>query len=245
MHKEYIFFQAGELLNSIDNLPLSHVVMMAVTKGKEREDESFLISLYLLIGEIFGQTQITPMALAKMVILNKGTGVINDVSIKMLLEESVCSFEKAEEYVEEKYYESCHKSESISPCCNYFGNLASDPSILNFTLLTLKYAMPNFIYMHQPLADLLGLPYNHLDFSKRIGMTHMVLMCALPHGNRAPCTIPPEGFDILWTPEGYCVTFNEKAPNTIYKVRGKCFLIITPLLYDGFSNINLGLILVT
>ena len=219
--------------------------MMAVTKGKEEENDIFLKSLYLLIGEIFGQKQITPMSLAKMVIFQKTKSVLSDESIKMVLEESACSLEKAEEYVEEKHFESCHKSESISPCCNYFGNLASEPSILNLTLLTLKYALPNFIYMHQPLADLLGLPYNHLAFSETIGMSHMVLMCALPHGNRAPCTITPEGFDILWTPEGYCVTFNEKAPDTIYKVRGKCFLIITPLLYDGFSNINLGLILVT
>ena len=219
--------------------------MMAVTKGKEEENDIFLKSLYLLIGKIFGQTQITPMALAKMVILQKTTSVLSDESIKMVLEGSACSLEKAQEYVEEKHYKSCHKSELISPCCNYFGKLSSEKSNLNLTLLTLKYALPNFIYTHQPLADYLGLPYNHLDFSKRIGMTHMVLMCELPHGKLAPCTIPPEGFDILWTPEGYCVTFNEKAPNTIYKVRGKCFLIITPLLYDGFSNINLGLILVT
>ena len=200
--------------------------MMAVTKGKGKENGSFLKSLYLLIGEIFGQTQITPMALAKMVILQKTKSVLSDESIKMLLEESPCSLEKAQEYVDEKHYESCHKSELISPCCNYFGNLASEPSILNLTLLTLKYALPNFIYTHQPLADYLGLPYNHYEFSERIGLTHMVLMCALPHGKLAPCTIPPEGFDILWTPNGYCVTFNEKAPDKVYKVRRKHFLII-------------------
>ena len=192
--------------------------MMAVTKSKEDKNEDDLKSLYLLIAELFGQTEITPMALAKMVILNKRTGVINDVSIKMLLEESVCTFEKAEEYVEEKYFEKCHTSKSISPCCNYFGNLASEPSILNLTLLTLKYTIPNFIYTHQPLADYMGLPYDHLEFSERIGMTHMVLMCELPHGKLGPCTIPPEGFDTLWTPLGYCVTFNEKFPEQIYKV---------------------------
>ena len=193
--------------------------MMAVTKGKEKENVIFLKSLYILIGEIFGQTQITPMALAKMVILQKTKSVLSDESIKMVLEESACSSEKAEEYVEEKHYESCHKSELISPCCNYFGKLASEKSNLNLTLLTLKYALPNFIYTHQPLADYLGLPYNHLEFSERIGMTHMVLMCELPHGKLAPCTIPPEGFDILWTPNGYCVTFNEMVPDKIYRVR--------------------------
>ena len=193
--------------------------MMAVTKGKEKENGIFLKSLYILIGEIFGQTQITPMALAKMVILQKTKSVLSDESIKMVLEESACSLEKAEEYVEEKHYESCHKSELISPCCNYFGKLASEKSNLNLTLLTLKYALPNFIYTHQPLADYLGLPYNHLEFSERIGMTHMVLMCELPHGKLAPCTIPPEGFDILWTPNGYCVTFNEMVPDKIYRVR--------------------------
>ena len=193
--------------------------MMAVTKGKEKENGIFLKSLYILIGEIFGQTQITPMALAKMVILQKTKSVLSDESIKMVLEESACSSEKAEEYVEEKHYESCHKSELISPCCNYFGKLASEKSNLNLTLLTLKYALPNFIYTHQPLADYLGLPYNHLEFSERIGMTHMVLMCELPHGKLAPCTIPPEGFDILWTPNGYCVTFNEMVPDKIYRVR--------------------------
>ena len=195
--------------------------MMAVTKGKEKENGIFLKSLYILIGEIFGQTQITPMALAKMVILQKTKSVLSDESIKMVLEESACSSEKAEEYVEEKHYESCHKSELISPCCNYFGKLASEKSNLNLTLLTLKYALPNFIYTHQPLADYLGLPYNHLEFSERIGMTHMVLMCELPHGKLAPCTIPPEGFDILWTPNGYCVTFNEMVPDKIYRVRFK------------------------
>ena len=193
--------------------------MMAVTKGKEEENGSFLKSLYLLIGEIFGQTQITPMALAKMVILQKTKSVLSDESIKMVLEESACSLEKAQKYIEEKQYESCHKSELISPCCNYFGKLSSEESNLNLTLLTLKYALPNFIYTHQPLADYLGLPYNHLEFSERIGMTHMVLMCELPHGKLAPCTIPPEGFDILWTPNGYCVTFNEMAPDKIYQVR--------------------------
>ena len=159
----------------------------------------------------------------------KTKSVLSDESIKMALEESACSLEKAEEYVEEKHYESCHKSKLISPCCDYFGKLASEPSILNLTLLTLKYALPNFIYTHQPLADYLGLPYNHYEFSERIGLTHMVLMCALPHGKLAPCTIPPEGFDILWTPNGYCVTFNEMAPDKIYKVRRKHFLIILSL----------------
>ena len=200
--------------------------MMAVTKGKGKENGSFLKSLYLLIGEIFGQTQITPMALAKMVILQKTKSVLSDESIKMVLEESPCSLEKAQEYVDEKYYESCHKSELISPCCNYFGKLSSEESNLNLTLLTLKYALPNFIYTHQPLADYLGLPYNHLEFSERIGMTHMVLMCELPHGKLWPCTIPPEGFDILWTPNGYCVTFNEMAPDKIYQVRVKTNTII-------------------
>ena len=193
--------------------------MMAVTKGKEEENGIFLKSLYLLIGEIFGQTQTTPMALAKMVILQKTKSVLSDESIKMVLEESACSLEKAQEYVDEKHYESCHKSELVSPCCSYFGKLSSEESNLNLTLLTLKYALPNFIYTHQPLADYLGLPYNHLEFSERIGMTHMVLMCELPHGKLAPCTIPPEGFDILWTPNGYCVTFNEMAPDKIYRVR--------------------------
>ena len=195
--------------------------MMAVTKSKENENEDDLKSLYLLIAELFGQTKITPMALAKIVILNKSTNVIKDASIKMLLEDSSCSFEKAEEYVEEKYYENCHTTKSISPCCDFFGNLASEPSILNLTLLTLKYTIPNFIYTHQPLADYMGLPYDHLEFSERIGMTHMVLMCELPHGKKGPCTIPPEGFDTLWTPLGYCVTFNEKFPEQIYKVRAK------------------------
>ena len=198
--------------------------MMAVTKSKENKNEDDLKSLYLLIAKLFGQTKITPMALAKMVILNKGTSVIRDASIKMILEDSSCSFEKAEEYVDEKYFENCHKSKSISPCCDYFGNLASETSILNLTLLTLKYSIPNFIYTHQPLADYMGLPYDHMEFSEKIGMTHMVLMCELPHGKLGPCTIPPEGFDTLWTPLGYCVTFNEKFPEQIYKVRAKIII---------------------
>jgi hypothetical protein len=78
--------------------------MMAVTKGKEKKNDIFLKSLYLLIGEIFGQKQITPMALAKMVIFQKTKSVLSDESIKMVLEESACSLEKAEEYVEEKHF---------------------------------------------------------------------------------------------------------------------------------------------
>jgi hypothetical protein len=74
------------------------------------------------------------------------------------------------------------------------------------------------------LADYMGLPYDHMEFSEKIGMTHMVLMCELPHGKLGPCTIPPEGFDTLWTPLGYCVTFNEKFPEQIYKVRAKIII---------------------
>ena len=193
--------------------------MMAFTKSKEMKNEIFLKSLYLLIAEIFGQKKITPMALAKIVILRKEKSILYDESVQILLEESACNNKTVTEYFDKKYYESCSKSGSVSPCCGYFGNLASEPSILNLTLLTLKYALPNFIYSHQPLADYLGLHYNHLEFSEKIGLTHMVLMCELPHGGLAPCTIPPEGFDILWTPHGYCVTFNEMAPDKIYRVR--------------------------
>ena len=219
--------------------------MMAVTKGKDQKKKLFLKSLYLLIAKMFGQTKITPMALAKIVIVRKEESVLYDESVQLILEESDCNNKSVTKYFKEKHFESCFESGSNSPCCGYFGKLASEKSILNLTLLTLKYAVPNFIYTHQPLADYLGLPYDHFAFSKTIGMSHMVLMCALPHGKLAPCTIPPEGFDILWTPEGYCVTFNEKAPNTIYTVRGKCFLIILPFLFHHFSNINLGLNLVT
>ena len=100
-------------MKTTENLPLNHVVMMAVTKSKENENENDLNSLYLLIAELFGQTKITPMALAKIVILNKKSDVIKDASIKMLLEDSSCSFEKAEEYVEEKYFENCHTTKTF------------------------------------------------------------------------------------------------------------------------------------
>ena len=193
--------------------------MMAVTKGEEQKNKIFLKSLYLLIAKMFGQTNITPMALAKIVIVRKKESILYDESVQLILEESDCNNKSVTEYFNKKYFERCVKSGSISPCCGYFGKLASEKSILNLTLLTLKYAVPNFIYTHQPLADYLGLPYDHLAFSERIGMTHMVLMCELPHGKLAPCTIPPEGFDILWTPNGYCVTFNEMAPEKVYKVR--------------------------
>ena len=176
-------------------------------------------SLYLLIAEVLGQEKVTPMALAKTVVSNKKNSVFKDVSVKLLLNESTCSYEKAMEYGKELTQTYCHESISKSPCCGYLGTLVSDQSVFNLTLLTLKYAIPNFIYSHQPVADYLGLPYDHLGFSPRIGMSHMVLMCELPHGKLAPCTIPPEGFDTLWTPNGYCLTFNEMAPNEIYQVR--------------------------
>ena len=207
--------------------------MMAVTKGEEQKKKIFLKSLYLLIAKMFGQTNITPMALAKIVIVRKKESILYDESVQLILEESDCNNKSVTEYFKEKYFESCFKSGSISPCCGYFGKLASEKSILNLTLLTLKYAVPNFIYTHQPLADYLGLPYDHLAFSERIGMTHMVLMCELPHGKLAPCTIPPEGFDILWTPNGYCVTFNEMAPEKVYKVRTNISEIILSTV-EGF-----------
>ena len=154
----------------------------------------------------------------------------------MLLNESTCSYEKAMQYGNENTKEYCHESGSKSPCCGYFGALASDPSTFNLTLLTFKYAIPNFIYTHQPVADYLGLPYDHVGFCANIGMSHMVLMCALPHGKLTPCTIPPEGFDTLWTPSGYCVTFNEKAPNEIYQVKKEKNKIQSKLTLKPLSN---------
>ena len=142
--------------------------MMAETKGKENKDSDYLESLYQLIAEVFGQKKITPMALVKMVVRNKGTGIIKDPSVKLVLNET-CNFDKAKEYAKEKYYKDCHNFGSKSPCCGYFGTMASEKSILNLTLLSLKYALPNLIYTHEPLADFLGLPYEHIVFSSRIG----------------------------------------------------------------------------
>ena len=62
--------------------------MMAVTKGKDQKKKIILKSLYLLIAKMFGQTKITPMALAKIVIGRKEESVHYDESVQLILEEN-------------------------------------------------------------------------------------------------------------------------------------------------------------
>ena len=209
--------KAKEKMQNIDDLPLDQVVMLAKTKGEG--DEDFLKYLYLIIAKIFNQEKVTPMAIVKMAVRNKGTKLLEDVSVKMLLDDN-CNFIEAEKYAKamKKHEPICIGIGEKSPCCGYFSSiLSANEKMLDLAHHIFKYAVPNLIETHEPLAQLLGLPYDHDRFWLRTSETSMLLVCRIPHGEKEDCTKPPVGFDILWTPVGYCVTFNEQAPSMIYQ----------------------------
>jgi hypothetical protein len=137
-----------------------------LTKGENEGKVSFITKLYTEIAITFGDPdgKITPMALAYIFIKNKELSIVLKQSVRMLFNESSCSFAEAQNYA--KYMiefakksnktnqNPCHPVQK-SVCCGYFGQLASKQ--LEMTLLTLKYSIPHYITSHKPLADMLGL----------------------------------------------------------------------------------------
>ena len=107
----------------------------------------------------------------------------------------------------------------ISPCCGYFSTMLSTPNVIvELSILTLLYSIPNYIYTHQPLANYLGLEYDHEGFKPRVGLTHMIPYTRLPDGVYGAHSVPTDGFDVTWTHLGICVTFNEKPWDLVYQV---------------------------
>lgn len=140
-----------------DQLQVIHMIMMAFKLSED--DEDFQRALIMLIAKMFGQEKLTPMGLIRILVKNKGTKMLKESFVKVLLDD------KCNEDEVKKYTKSFGLNESPcmtlngskSPCCDFFGAMGSQsPQLIELAFLSFHYGVPLYIHNHKPLAKYLG-----------------------------------------------------------------------------------------
>jgi hypothetical protein len=229
-------------VSTMSGLRMGQIANLVEFQLEKDDKEEEIFYLHRILAKMFGDTngRVSPIAIPWLLMESKSSKVYKHRPGQGIFDNACTRDEAVDVYSLHfknwvKEFPSTRPSTcqlpNKSPCCHYVGNLLREK--LDFALLCMKYAIPNFFEDHSALANFLG--FDPTKEYKYLG-NHVVPYCRLPAGNDMEvCSSKDQ--TMFWTTEGLCTTFNSPPMHQVYKVQ--TFILINRIFIIFFNMLIL------
>jgi hypothetical protein len=165
---------------------MGQIANLVELKLEEDAEEEKLFELHQILAKMFGKT-LSPIDIPWLLVESKSKKIYRKIHNEAIFDDA-CTRDEAVNRYSLTFKEWVKEFPTIrpnpcqvpnkSPCCHYVGNLLRDN--LNYSLLCMKYAIPNFFEDHSALAKFLG--FDLTKEYKYLG-NQVIPYCRLPYGN--------------------------------------------------------------